>query len=111
MAGANVEPLETFTVHWPLALLRPATSAKPSPLKSASLTAVQLMPADQASQKRVLKALKPLDNPAYHAPVSLVRPMMSARPSLLRSPMRTSTQVKPGDQMSQRDVTKLVPVE
>src|SRR5262249_9182586 len=38
-------PLEMLTHHWPFSLMRPARSALPSPLKSATCTSTQCNPA------------------------------------------------------------------
>src|SRR5437773_1232313 len=82
-------------------------SALPSPLKSPTCTSTQVAPVLQVVQRQVLTAVlhvshrlvlkppEPFDRETHHWPVSLARPTMSLKPSPLKSPVCTSTQVTP----------------
>src|SRR5260370_809631 len=71
-----VLPLETATHHRPVCCTRPVMSARPSPLKSPTLTSTQVTAVDHWSQGVKLKEL-PVLNPTHHRPVSSTRPAMS----------------------------------
>src|SRR5713101_7743817 len=83
----------------------------PSPLKSPTWTSTQVTLGFQVPQRLVVKVFDPLESPTYHCPVCRYRPMISACPSPLKSPVCTSTQVTFGFQVAQRLLVKAEPVE
>src|SRR5260370_14732859 len=83
-------------------------SALPSPSRSPIRTSTQVTAGDQVAYKLVLRAVDPFDKPAHHWPLCRTRPMMSALPSPFKSPMRTSTQVTAGDQVTHKLVVNAV---
>src|SRR5260370_42497144 len=74
----------------------------PSPLKSPTWTSTQVTLGFQVAQRLVVKVFDPLESPTYHCPVCRYRPMISACPSPLKSPVWTSTQGTFGFQGVQR---------
>src|SRR5947209_3537334 len=82
-------------------------SARPSPLKSPTLTSTHVTAVAHWSQTVKLNEL-PVLSPVHHRPVCSTRPVMSALPSPLKSPTRTSTQVTVAGQAPQREEVKAV---
>src|SRR5947208_17132731 len=91
----KVVPFVRVVHHLPVSSARPTMSALPSPLKSPTFTSTQVTPVLQVSHLLVVKPPEPLDNETHQSPVSLARPAMSVKPSPLKSPVCTSTQVTP----------------
>src|SRR5713101_1378180 len=86
-------------------------SSLPSPLKSPTWTSTQVTLGFQLAQRVVLKPVDPSEIPTHHWPVCRTRPMISACPSPLKSPVWTSTQVTFGFQLAHRLLEKEEPVE
>src|SRR6266481_1377904 len=107
----NDGPFDTPTHHWPPCKYRPAMSILPSPLKSPTLTSSQVTAVLQVSQRTLWNPPEPLDWATHHWPVSKYRPAMSAKPSPLKSPDCTSTQVGMELQLVAREFAKLEPFE
>src|SRR5260370_9392704 len=76
-------------------------SALPSPLKSPTLTSVQVTAGDHLPHIVVLKP-EPVDSPTHHNPVEGSRPITSAVPSPSKSPVATSVQFTAGDPLLPR---------
>src|SRR5437660_4178863 len=106
-----VLPLETATHHRPVCSTRPVMSAKPSPLKSPTLTSTQVTAVDHWSQGVKMNEA-PVLSPTHHRPVCSTRPAMSALWSPSKSPTLTSTQVTLVGQVAQgEDVKAVLPLE
>src|SRR5438105_859918 len=86
-------------------------SALPSPLKSPTFTSTQVAPVLQVAHRLVLKPPEPFDSETHHWPVSLARPTMSLKPSPLKSPVCTSTQVTPVLHVNGWELVKPEPLE
>src|SRR5216683_3818949 len=82
-----------------------------SPLKSPTWTSTQVTLGFQFAQRVVLKPFDPLESPTHQLPLCKSRPMMSACPSPLKSPVCTSTQVAFGFQVVHKLSEKEEPVE
>src|SRR5438132_5885633 len=107
----NELPVDWAPHHWPLSAARPTMSILPSPLKSPTLTSSQVTPVLQVSQRTFLNPPEPLDWATHHWPVSKYRPAMSVKPSPLKSPDCTSTQVGMELQLVAKEFAKLEPFE
>src|SRR6266571_3071257 len=107
----NELPVDWATHHWPSSAARPTMSILPSPLKSPTLTSSQVTRVLQVSQRRFLNPPEPLDWATHHWPVSKYRPAMSVKPSPLKSPDCTSTQVGRELQAVAKEFAKLDPFE
>src|SRR5713226_8778127 len=84
-------------------------SSLPSPLKSPTLTSTQVTVVGQAvPQGEEVKAVLPLETATHHRPVCSTWPVMSLRPSPLKSPTLTSTQVTVVGQAPQGEEVKAV---
>src|SRR5438874_872634 len=70
-----------------------AMSSLPSPLKSPTITSVQVTAVDHGSHQGVELNELPVLSPTHHRPVCCTRPVTSARWSPSKSPTLTSTQV------------------
>src|SRR5437867_2766391 len=87
-------PVLSPTHHRPVCSTRPTMSSLPSPLKSPTLKSTQVTVVGKAApQGEEVKAVLPLETATHHRPVCSTRPVMSVRPSSLKSPTLTSTQV------------------
>src|SRR5690348_14410015 len=89
------DPLDTAVHQVPLPRSRAVMSALPSSLKSPTFTSTHVPPVLQVAHLLVVKPPEPLDNDTHQSPVSLARPARSLKPSPLKSPVTTSTQVTP----------------
>src|SRR5207245_7204638 len=107
----KVLPVDCAIHHCPLSRARPTMSIFPSPLKSPTLTSTQVTPVLQVSHSLVVKPPEPFDSETHHWPVSLARPTMSLKPSPLKSPVWTSTQVTPVLHVNGWVLVKLEPLE
>src|SRR5713226_8187962 len=73
-------------------------SVLPSPLKSPTCTSTQVTAVDQRPHMEVVNPEEPLESATHQLPVAASRPTTSGRPSPLKSPTCTSTQVLLGSQ-------------
>src|SRR5712692_574181 len=86
-------PVDWATHHWPVSSARPTISIFPSPVKSPTLTSTHVAAGFQVVHRLVVNPPEPFDNDTHHWPVCKYRPAISVKPSPLKSPVTTSTQV------------------